>query len=239
MIRKVFPVCVTTIIIVLILSGCLYPEDRLTGGMQALPRHVEEVQQAIDRYQEQQSVLPIKTVEADTPIFQKYVIDFQRLIPAYIGDAPPSSFEKGGHLMYVLINVEEDPTVKVFDLRVTEKLRDIQREINTYTVENERYPRGIEIAPGVFELDEDLLQNAHVQIPSPYHPETSLPLVMGSDGTVYVDYRTDLMRLMEDMEIAPPSDVDLRYLLTEDSLFVPAHSLPYRYEDGDAVFDAD
>lgn len=239
MIRKAFSVSVMTMITAWLLSGCLYPQDRLTGGLEALPRHVEEVQQAVDRYQEQQKVLPIKSVEADTPIFRKYVIDFQRLIPAYISDAPPSSFEKGGHYMYVLIDVENDPTVKVFDLRVTEELRDVQHEINTYTAENERYPRGFEIAPGVFELNAELLQYADVKIPSPYNPETELPLVMGSDGTVYVDYRTDLMRLFEDMDTEPPSDFDLRYLLTEDSLFVPAHSLPYRYEDGDAVFHAE
>lgn len=222
---------------ILFTTGCLYPQDRLTGGMEALPRHVEEVQQAVDRFQKQKSVLPIKTVEADTPVYRKYAIDFERLTPAYIGDAPPSAFEKGGNFMYVLINVEDDPTVKVFDLRVTEKVRDVQLEINEYTREHERYPRGFEISPGVFELNKEQLQNADVKIPSPYHPENMLPLVMSSDGTVYVDYRTDLMRIIEDMDTKPESGTDIRALLTEDSLFVPAHSLPYRYENGDAVFD--
>lgn len=219
-------------------TGCLYPQDRLSNGMESLPRHVEEVQQAVDRYAEQQSVLPIKTMEADTPQYRKYVIDFERLL-RYIGEAPPSSFENGGSFMYVLIDVEDNPTVKLFDLRVTDELRTVQQEVNQYTLENDRYPRGMEIAPGVFELNEELLQHANVKIPSPYYPEQQLPLVMGSDGTVYVDYRMDIERLIRETETDPPAGIDVRTLLTEDSLFVPAHSLPYRYEDGHVIFAAE
>jgi hypothetical protein len=233
---KPFSICTVTMLCVWLLSGCLYPEDRLSGGMEALPRHVNEVQQAVDRYQKEHRVLPIKTEEGDVPVYQKYPVDFGRLVPAYIGDAPPSSFEKGGPYMYVLIDVEEDPTVKLFDLRVTDRLRGIQQEINVYTVENDRYPRGMEIEPGVFELNAELLEQADVTVQSPYHPETELPLVMSSDGTVYVDYRSDLIRMIETMDSPPPPETDIRYLLTEDSLFAPAHSLPYVYEDGNVMF---
>lgn len=221
----------------LMLSGCLYPQDRLSGGMEALPGHVEEVQHAVDRFVEENSVLPIKTVEADTPQDRKYVIDFSRLTPVYLAHVPPSAFEEGGSFMYVLIDVEDAPKVKVFDLRVSEELRPVQSEINAYTAKHGTYPRGDEIAPGVFALNEALLRHAGVTVPSPYYPENRLPLVMGSDGTVYVDYRKDLMRILQESGEVPSETEDIRSLLTADSLFVPAHSLPYRYDAGDAVFN--
>lgn len=234
MTHKLWSVCILTAVIFFV-AGCLYPQDRLTGGLEALPGHVEEVQQAVDRYEEQHGVLPIKTVDADTPIYQKYVIDFGRLVPIFISDPPPSSFEKGGTYLYVLVDVEEDPTVKLFDLRVTDKLRQVQLEIDAYREKTGRDPRGFEVVPGVFELNDEWLSQSDTTIPSPYSQGSTLPLVMDADGTVFVDYRTDLMRILENKDSPPATDVDIRYLLTEDSLFVPAHSLPYRYEDGEPV----
>lgn len=226
-------------IVVLLTTGCLYPEERLTGGMEALPTHVENVQAAVDRYVEKQSVLPIKTTDENTPLYQKYVIDFQRLIPVYISDPPPSSFEKGGSFMYVLVDVEKNPTVKLFDLRVSDVIRTVQQEVNAFTEKHGRNPRGMEIAPGVFELNEELLSHADTKVPSPYSPELKLPLVMDAKGTVYVDYRMELMRMIQEKGEPPSPTGDIRRLLVESSLFVPAHSLPYKYENGEVVFAVD
>ena len=75
---KPFSICTVTMLCVWLLSGCLYPEDRLSGGMEALPRHVNEVQQAVDRYQQEHRVLPIKTEEGD--------VQFIKSIPSTSGD---------------------------------------------------------------------------------------------------------------------------------------------------------
>lgn len=219
-------------------SSCLYPQDS-SNSIDVLSNHVEEVQQAVDRYWERESVLPIKTKEAETAIYQKYVVDFARLVPAYMVEPPPSAFENGGNYIYVLIDVEHNPTVKLFDLRVTDEVSEVQQEINRYTVKEERYPRGIEIAPGVFEINEELIRRADIQIPSPYVPQSMLPLVMASDGTVYVDYQADLEHMIEESDVAPPRGKDLRTLLTDNSIFVPAQSLPYHYDNGEVIFDVE
>ena len=223
----------------LLVSGCLYPQDS-SNSEEVLTNHVEDVQQAVDRYLQNQSVLPIKTREEDTAIYQKYVVDFARLVPAYMTEPPPSAFENGGNYMYVLIDVEENPTVKLYDLRVPDQLHNVQQQINFYTVTEERYPRGIEIAPGVFELNEELIKDADMKIPSPFVSQSMLPLVMASDGTVYVDYRPDLEQIIEHLAVAAlPADKDLRTSLPDESIFVPAQSLPYRYEDGEIIFDVE
>lgn len=230
-------VAVILILTVLMTSGCLYPRERITGGFESIPGQIEQVQSAVDQFQADKSVLPIKTVSADTPIFQKYVIDFERL-GSYMLKPPSNAFENGGHLLYVLIDVENNPTVKVFDLRVSDTLRPVQAEVFRYLQKHNRYPRGMEISPGVFHLNVDLLDEADIEIPSPYTRDIQLPLVMDSQGMVYVDYRPDLMRSLQNLDAPPPSeDFDLRYLLTERSPFVPAHSLPYKYEEGDPVFN--
>lgn len=224
--------------IMVLVSGCLYPQDS-SNSIELLTNHVEDVQQAVDRYLQNESVLPIKTREADTAIYQKYVVDFAKLVPAYMTEPPSTAFENGGNYMYVLIDVEENPAVKLYDLRVPDQLHNVQQQINLFTVEEERYPRGIEIAPGVFELNEALIKDADMKIPSPYVSQSMLPLVMASDGTVYVDYRADLEHIIEQLDALPPTEQDLRTLLTDESIFVPAQSLPYRYEDGDIIFDVE
>ncbi|WP_054949595.1 hypothetical protein [Numidum massiliense] len=216
-------------------AGCMYPGERKTGGMEALPAHVDDVQRAVERYRDDTSVLPIKTVEADTPLYQKYVVDFGRLIPQYVSDAPPSAFEKGGSFMYVLLEVENNPTVKLFDLRVSDAVQKVQQEVDRYRDKQNRLPQGGELSPGVFVLDDAAVRAARQPIPSPYSEELTLPFLIDSSGTVYVDYRGDLTRLVQKLDTQPPAKKDIRYLLTNDSLFVPAHSLPYKVEQGEVV----
>lgn len=68
------------IILSVILSGCLYPQDKLAENQVPYEDQVKSVQSAVDRFQKDNGgILPIKTRDASTPIYQKYPIDFQNL----------------------------------------------------------------------------------------------------------------------------------------------------------------
>lgn len=69
------------------------------------------VQEAVDTYQERtDGLLPIKTKDQETPVFQKYPIEFSKLKEMnIIGELPGTSFENGGHYQYVIIHPETDP----------------------------------------------------------------------------------------------------------------------------------
>lgn len=118
------------IILSVILSGCLYPQDKLAENQVPYEDQVKSVQSAVDRFQKDNGgILPIKTRDASTPIYQKYPIDFQKLVPKYMAEPPGNSFENGGIFQYVLVDVETKPTVKIFDLRIAETIRDVMIRI--------------------------------------------------------------------------------------------------------------
>src|SRR5699024_12802228 len=50
---------------------------------------------------------------------------------------------------------------------------------------------------------------------------------------IYVDYRIDLNNALEDYEHHYEEGDDIRYLLAENTPFVPAYSLPYTIQDGE------
>ena len=80
-------------------------------------------------FQEDSSgLLPIKTRDMETDQYIKYPIDFKKIVPAYLGEIPANSYEKGGIYQYVLMDVEENPTVKLVDLRLAETIRELNIE---------------------------------------------------------------------------------------------------------------
>ncbi|MFE7152032.1 hypothetical protein ACFVIJ_16925, partial [Heyndrickxia sporothermodurans] len=101
------------------LSGCMYPQDKLAKNQVPYESQIEEVQKAVNKFQkDNDGILPIKTKDQSTPIYEKYPIDFKKMIPNYLSDAPGNSYENGGIFQYVLIDVENKPKVKIFDLRI-------------------------------------------------------------------------------------------------------------------------
>src|SRR5690606_1564565 len=112
---------------ILIVSGCMYPNDRKVENQVPYPDQIHAVQQAVNQFQADSGILPIKTREADTPIYQKYPIDFRKLVPRYLQQAPGNSFENGGIFQYVLINVEEQPEVKLLHLVMSKDVQQLQR----------------------------------------------------------------------------------------------------------------
>ncbi|RST73667.1 hypothetical protein D4T97_012355 [Siminovitchia acidinfaciens] len=212
----------------MLLGGCLYPQDRKVENNIPYEEQIASVQQAVERFQEANGgVLPIKTKEADTPIYQKYPIDFKRLAPQYMESPPGNAYESGGIFQYVLIDVETNPTVKVFDLRLAEKINEFHRRMRA----KEYPPFKEKIADNVYSLDQKELGYKEEQyIISPY-TNNNLSFVINGKGEVYVDYITDLYQALKDeKEDFSPGD-DIREILYKDSPVVPAYSMPYTVDE--------
>ena len=213
----------------LLLSGCLYPQERRAENAIPYDDQILAVQTAVDKFQEATGgMLPIKTRDMETPIYLKYPIEFSQLEPRFLSSPPGNAFENGGVFQYVLIDVETNPTVKVFDLRIAEKIRDIKMRIGTRT-----YPPYKEnLGNNVFTLDyEKIGYKGEPYVVSPY-TNNNLPLVI-ANGEIYVDYRSDIYLAMQKGEHSFKPGDDIRRILTEDSAIVPAYSLPYTIDEND------
>ncbi|PTX59894.1 hypothetical protein C8P63_11038 [Melghirimyces profundicolus] len=218
----------------LLLAGCVRTEEFNRQVSEKLPEEVQEVQTAVDLYRaENNDVLPLKPPQGPT-LYQKYIVDFSKLEP-YLGSVPSNSFQKGGNFVFVVVDPGKKPKVKVMDLRVTEKLRELQGRVNVYREEHGNPPTGKKEGEGLYALDFEKLKTDPVTIPSPYHSQLSLPLLVDRKGVVHVDYRMDVVRMMEESGKEPGKGEDLRRLLVRDSLIVPAYSPRMELKKGDPV----
>lgn len=220
------------------LSGCFYPNDRRVEHQMPHPDQIELVQSSIDQYREKTGVLPIQTKEADTPIFEKYVIDFHKLIQQrYMDRAPSHSFEEGGVFQYVLVDVETDPKVKLIDLRLSNEVRSLQMRVNDYLRRNTYLPVDQVIEGGYFTLDYNKLNLKPVPLVQSPFSRQYLPFVADQDGRIGIDYRLDLYQAIQDREgLSALEGEDIRFVLVEETHFVPVHSFPYTIKDGEPVF---
>lgn len=224
--------------IITFLSGCLYPSDELSENQIPYEDQLDSVQNAIETYQSNNNgMLPIETKDNQTPIFEKYMIDFQTLKDHNIMSSLPSnSFEKGGVYKYVLINPEDHVQVKLIDLSITDEVRKVHMELNTYRSKHLYPPFGKEIAKGIYSLNYEKLDMDHEPyVVSPYSNQ-NLPIVIDTDGELYVDYRIDLQKALEENDHTYKNGDDIRYIIPEDSPFVPVYSLPYTIEKDEPVF---
>ncbi|MGJ9456824.1 hypothetical protein [Oceanobacillus sp. CF4.6] len=222
----------------LLLSGCLYPQSEMEQNQVPNEEQLQTVQQAIDNYkEEQQGLVPIKTKANETPIFQKYLIDFSILKEKnYISEIPANAYEKGGVYQYTLITPDDDPRVKLIDLRITEAIRSVNVQLDFYRNENIYPAYGDKIAEGVYTVDHEKLGlEKSPTVVSPYSHE-NLPIIMDVDGNLYVDYRIDLNHALNEYDHEFAEGEDIRYLLADNTPFVPAYSLPYTIKDDEPVF---
>ena len=225
------------LVIVALLSGCAYKSGYEPENLLPYEDQINSVQTAVDSYQETNGgLLPIKTRDMDTDQYIKYPIDFKKIIPSFMGEAPPNSYEAGGIYQYVLMDVEEDPTVKLVDLHLADTLRDLNSRITI----NKYGPIAEQIAEGVYRLDyKKMGYKTEPSVQSPYS-DTQLPLVASGEGKVYVDYSIELNRMLQEAEEKPKQGEDIRYLLTDNFAVVPAYSLPYTVdENNEPIFMLD
>ncbi|TLS35928.1 hypothetical protein [Pseudalkalibacillus caeni] len=223
--------------LLLLLSGCLYPESKKMENRIPYKDQIESVQTGVDQFQQDSGVLPIKTRDMTTPLYQKYPIDFKKLVPRYLQQPPGNSFENGGVFQYVLINVEENPTVRVLDLTMVEKVKDLQMRINDFRREN-KYPPFKEIlAKNRYSIDYERMGiEDPPTVKSPYTGK-QLPFFLDESGSVWIDYTSDLEQALEskpEHNFQPGEDI--RNILAENSFFVPTYSVPYTIKNNKPVF---
>ncbi|SFA73617.1 hypothetical protein SAMN04488072_101309 [Lentibacillus halodurans] len=224
---------------IFLLSGCLYPESELSKNQKSNESQLEAVQSAVDQYQEKnQGLLPIQTKPSDTPIFQKHLVDFQPLKEQNImTEIPGNAYQNGGIYQYTIIIPDENPQVKLIDLRISDTIREVAVKLDIYRNEHLYPPFGKEVAEGIFQVDhEELGLESRPYVVSPYSQE-NLPIVMDTEGNLYVDYRIDLTNALEEYEHNFEEGDDIRYLLAEKTPFVPVYSFPYTIRDGEPAFN--
>ncbi|AOM82796.1 hypothetical protein [Salisediminibacterium beveridgei] len=226
------------IISVLILSGCLFPQDQ--RGAQDVPYEDQRVavENAVHEYREVTGVLPIETREQDTPEFRRYPVNFKELNP-YLSQLPVNAFENGGVYQYVILNPEEEMDVRLLDIRTSRAIQEIQRSIYQYRSDNTYAPVKEIVHEGLMQPDYNALQyDEEITVQSPFYPDHRLPVYMETDGSLIVDYRIDIMKVIEEegADDYEPGD-DLRYLLTDHHPVVPDYSYPMTMnDDGEIIF---
>jgi hypothetical protein len=221
-----------------LLSGCLYPEEKLQKNTIPYEDQIAAVQNSVDRFQEESGgLLPIKTRDMTTPIYQKYPIDFSALSPKYMAEPPGTAYESGGIYLYTLVDVEENPTVKLIDLRIAEAIHELTVRLDVYRQSNGYPPFKDLITNDIYTLDyEKLGYEEDPLVESPFSGE-NLPLVIDKNAKVYVDYRIDLFKVLQEKDHSYKPGDDIRDLLVKDTNFVPAYSLPYTIDEkGEPVF---
>ncbi|RLL48201.1 hypothetical protein D8M04_02690 [Oceanobacillus piezotolerans] len=236
--RNTYRINLGIIIISLLLSGCLYPDSERSENQVPYEDQLKVVQDAVDQYQNDlNGLVPIRTKPNDTPIFEKYLIDFSLLKDnRYLSEIPGNAYEKGGIYQYVLITPDTNPTVKLIDLRITEAIRSLNVKLDIYRDEHLYPPFGEKIEENVFMIDyKKLGLEATPTVKSPYSNE-QLPIVMDVDGMLYVDYRIDLAHALSHYEHDYEEGEDIRYILANNTPFVPAYSLPYTIRNNEPVF---
>lgn len=219
---------VVLIIATFLLSGCLYPEEKLVENQVPNEDQLTSVQRAVDDFRKDTGgLVPIKTRDQSTDLFIKYLIDFEKIVPKYLSKVPANAYEKGGLFQYMIWDPEKTAEVKLVDLRGPEKIRDIKmRKIGTEYVAASK-----QISKNVFSIDyEKMGFKEPITVPSPYSA-VQLPIVMTGDGELYIDYSIDLNRVLKEEKPNVEPGEDIRHILFDNNPIVPAYSLPYTVND--------
>ena len=220
------------IAVIILLGGCLYPESEKMKHQESYQTQMDIVQSAVDQFQKDEGgILPIQTKDANTPIYQKYVINMKKISPRYMAEPPVSAYEAGGFFQYVLVDVETNPTVKLLDVRLAQAIQDLSLRLNAYRQKNGYPPFKERLANNAFTLDyEKLGLKEAPTVTSPYS-QKELHLILDEEGEIFVDYTPDLYDLLQKYDGDVKSGEDLRKILVETSDFVPAYSLAYTVDD--------
>jgi len=229
---------ISILFILFLLTGCLYPQSELEKNQVPNESQLQAVQQAVETYKEENNgLVPIKTKPNETPTFEKYLIDFSILKEANIlTEIPGNAYENGGIYQYAILNPEEEAQVKLIDLRITEEIRRVNVQLDLYRNEHMYPPFGEKLAKDVYTIDyKKLGLESAPHIKSPYS-DNNLPLIMDSKGKLYVDYRIDLNEALNEYDHNYEMGDDIRFILAENTPFLPAYSYPYTTKDNEPVF---
>lgn len=217
-----------------LLTGCMYPSDERAGSNIPPEVDIDNVQSAVDNFQENEDgILPIKTV-SDSQEYLAYQIEFTRIVPQYLNEIPTTAYENGGHFQYVILDAEEDPTVKIADLGIIDELRSLSLRINGM---GEHVELGEQVGPNVYELDlEHYNLRENPTVVSPYTGNELNVYYSGGQDFV-VDYRPDLNLMIENEGLEFETGEDIRPVLYEYTPIVPIYSPEMTVdENNEAIF---
>lgn len=223
------------LLLLFLISGCMYPNELRKENQAASGEYVLVVQNAIEQYRAKTGVLPIKNSEETTPLYEKYPIDFKKLQGPFLSSVPANAFENGGTALYVLVDVETKPTVKMLDLVSFQQTVDLQSAVDEYKAKNGgKLPLGEQVAQGFHTIDFAKMNRKPSDVRSVYSSNTRLRFLLHDSGTVTIDYAPEMMRLIDKKQLQSKltKDEDLRALLVQESYFVPARSFAYRWMNG-------
>lgn len=218
---------------ILLLSGCLYPEEMRKQNNVNPQEYLPVVQQAVETYKEKTGVLPIKNSDMQAPLYEKYVIDFQKLKErGLVSTLPPNAFESGGTYIYVLIHVEEKPEVRLMDLKGYQVVQDLQAKIEGYKAKHGSLPKGEPISNGFHYLDFTKLGIKDPQLKSLFNRNQTVNFVLHDSGKVGMDIAPDLAKEIEKQQLSSKLEKkqDLREILVQSTPFVPVPSFSYHWE---------
>lgn len=224
------------ILMVFMLAGCLYPNDRLQQNQISTGEYLIVVQNAVETYKQRTGVLPIKNSTEQTPIYEKYLIDFKKLIDYnVISHIPADAFEAGGTNYYVVVDPEGEMKVKLMDLIIAGKISELQRLTESYVAAGNALPLGQSVKPNFYQLDFESLGIKSEQVRSVYS-DMYLPILIHQSGHIAVDYAPEVMRAITMKDITEPDPkTDLRTYLVEQSNYIPVDSYPYYWKDNEPV----
>lgn len=221
---------------VLILAGCLYPKDRLQKNQISTGEYLILVQNAVETYRQRTGTIPIKNSTEQTPIYEKYLIDFKKLLDNnVISQIPSDAFEAGGTNYYVIVDPEGEMKVKLMDLITAEKVSDLQRKVDSYVAAGNELPLGEVIKPNFYKLEFKNLALKSEQVRSVYS-DMYLSILIHESGRVTIDYAPEVMKAITMNNISEPDpNIDLRSYLLEQSNYIPVNSYPYYWKDNEPV----
>lgn len=200
-----------------------------------IEQQVKLIQEAVDAYLADTGVLPIVTRDANTPIYEKYAIDFRTLDQRYLPYIPGAAFEQGGSYLFVLTDVETEPKARLLDLKIADQIATIQMRIKSYVETKKEWPvKGSYQGSVYHQIDFEKIgvKEEQTTVASPVTGDR-LPIILSPDGVVGVDYASDLEKIIASVGIVEADELeDIRDLIPRNSLHVPVKSFPYAYEDG-------
>lgn len=220
-----------------LLQGCLYPKEMRKENQASAKDGIILVQHAVDEYQQTNGILPLVNADMNTPRYEKFKVDFSALTSSQLlSTIPTNAFENGGHDIYLILDEETDPLVRVMDLVTAQHVNDLQRLVNRAAKDIGQVPLGAERYPGFYEIPYTTINAKDIQVNSPFSGEV-LPFMMDQEGNVYADYAVDIMQAVQ--QAKEPEQVkrydDLRVLLVEAGYYSPSKSVLYKWQDNAPV----
>lgn len=219
-----------------LLTGCLYRGDQGPPPEQAAILSLPVMEQAVQAYRATHGVLPIHNSAPDAPRHEKYRVDLRALADGgFLAEMPAAAFERGGYYYYMIVDPEEaDLSVKLYDIRVSQAVADVQRMVDGYLARTGELPLADPAAPGFYTIDFARLGMEAKQARSVYSSHY-LPYLLHESGKVAVHYGLDVMLLLQQHGVEPVEGTDLRQWLVRHTPFIPVASPPYDWLDGQPV----